>query len=472
MRPTVRRTTRPALLVALIVLATLAATLSVTLFVTPTSGASSSYAPPAKKFAVLALGDSYSSGEGLQDHDGTRCARSPSAYAFVAARDPLLHDYTGPGNVQFLACSGAQSRSVTASEDLPEQIARAVRQGRKYGLITLTIGGNDIGFADVLQGCIKKTYTWFPREKIGCPFTEQQLNARVARLKNRLINTYGTITRQLLAPGGHLAVLGYPSLFEDPARWTQPERAMARCALVRAADVRMLRRVGDRLNATIRAATAPLRDVEFVNVASGFEGHNLCSPDEWINGLHDIVSRGPHHGRIMTAFHPNEAGHQWEGHQLAKAVRLFDWSRYGRKVDAGKPDEICLDPSQKRVCVHTDLLSGSIDFYGMGHGPYAQPSAMYVGSNLVFNKLKWTHWGENVATAYGQTLSNDCQPSCSESTTPVRKRIQIEVSRIATPSRSGAIGGILEYTCARVREVGKAWGSLGPGLDRPVCVLP
>ncbi|WP_181786151.1 SGNH/GDSL hydrolase family protein [Streptomyces phytophilus] len=430
--------------------------------------------PPAKPFRMLVLGDSYSSGEGLIDLAGP-CAQSSYAYGHQAARSRELARYVQHPRVdEFLACTGARSVDKGESHaNLPDQRAAVRAAGKPYGLVAMTIGGNDIGFADVLSDCIFGRFKFervgsFKFKPRGCSTPESELNATVDELGRKLPGLYDDIAEETLEPGGHLAVLGYPQLFEDPGRWKAGKRL---CEFIDADDVAMLRRVGNRLNSTISRAVerTTVPGVEFVDVAPGFVEHNLCGKDEWINGLASIpgyTAQRPRRGvRTNVAMHPNVHGHAYEGELLAREVTTFDWSDYGKTPTVtptpptqgpGEPHEICREASHERVCVHTDILTGSDDAAGLGHGHYAAPRQMFVGSNLVLKGLTWEDWGEATARGRGWTGSTDCEPNCGEGEAD-RQDVEVEVSQLVDTE------DLRVYTCARARKDGEDWGSLGVG---------
>src|SRR5215213_4844548 len=98
--------------------------------------------PPAAAVApsYVALGDSYSSGTGTRSYlaDGTSCQRSTYAYPSLIA---AARGYT----LNFRACSGARIADVTATQ-LPAVTAVT-------SFVTVSVGGNDAGFSDVLTTC-------------------------------------------------------------------------------------------------------------------------------------------------------------------------------------------------------------------------------------------------------------------------------------------------------------------------------
>jgi hypothetical protein len=138
-----------------------------------------------------ALGDSYSSGVGTRVYDPASgaCQRSPLAY-------PRLSAAIQRQQLTFLACSGAATADVRTS-----QIPSVPSDSR---LVTITVGGDDVGFAPVLAAC-----------SAGAPSCETLVADGVAAIQQvlpgRLAATFAEIKAQ--APGANLVVLGYPRVF-------------------------------------------------------------------------------------------------------------------------------------------------------------------------------------------------------------------------------------------------------------------
>lgn len=115
----------------------------------------SSHSTIAKKY--VALGDSYSSGEGVPaydyrtDEDNTNeCHRSVHAYPELLAKDPDLN----LGLSHFTACSGAVAENLqinqTGQYGEPSQFDSL---SDTTEVVTLTMGGNNVGFADYMFVC-------------------------------------------------------------------------------------------------------------------------------------------------------------------------------------------------------------------------------------------------------------------------------------------------------------------------------
>lgn len=93
-----------------------------------------------------AIGDSYSAGIGCGwRFDGdSACARYNFSWPNIINNDERMGNTSR--DFQFLACSGA-----TSPEILENQVSQ-INEGVQ--VITVTAGGNDAGFADVLKACI------------------------------------------------------------------------------------------------------------------------------------------------------------------------------------------------------------------------------------------------------------------------------------------------------------------------------
>lgn len=109
------------------------------LALTGASAAASAQLPAATGY--VALGDSYSSGVGVGSYDSASgsCKRSTKSYPALWA---AAHS---PSSFRFTACSGARTSDVLSSQLTP--------LNSSTGLVSISIGGNDAGFADTMTTC-------------------------------------------------------------------------------------------------------------------------------------------------------------------------------------------------------------------------------------------------------------------------------------------------------------------------------
>ena len=108
----------------------------------------------------LALGDSYSAGNGLTPYlpgtSATGCNQSVSQ-AYPELLFALLRQQDPSASFTFNACSGAQTGeilnyTITPGGKVPPQVSDTVQPS--VGLVTITIGGNDADFAAVVEQCL------------------------------------------------------------------------------------------------------------------------------------------------------------------------------------------------------------------------------------------------------------------------------------------------------------------------------
>jgi lysophospholipase L1-like esterase len=111
----------------------------------------------------VALGDSYASGAGAGSYVDGSCRRSSNAY-------PALRGKEFP-SFKFVACSGATTKSLRSQ-------LRALTPATT--LVTITIGGNDLGFVDVLTTCtLQGDNSCAKRVEKARAFARDQLPARL-----------------------------------------------------------------------------------------------------------------------------------------------------------------------------------------------------------------------------------------------------------------------------------------------------
>ena len=221
--------------------------------------------------AYVALGDSYSSGTGTRAYldDGTSCLRS--VYAF-----PSLVASSKGYALDFRACSGATTGDVSALQ------LSTLGTGTAY--VSVSAGGNDAGFADVLTECAKPSWASNCNGAIdrAVAIIDNQLPARLDGL-------YSAIRSR--APQAKVVAAGYPRVFDgedcNAFTWFSPT------------EQSRLNATADRLNTRLAQAAGRAGFV-FSNPTSAFVGHAVCADVEWLNGLSSPT---------VESYHPNRLGH-------------------------------------------------------------------------------------------------------------------------------------------------------------------
>lgn len=216
-------------------------------------------AAPAHAYRYAALGDSYSAGAGVGGALDP-CGRGVLAY-------PMLVGTAWAGaQTQFLACGGATAASVQTQ-------AAQIRPDTDY--VTLTAGGNDIGFSPLVGSCVQSS-------SLCSMATSMATSIARTTLPARLDATYAAVAKA--APRATILVLGYPRLVAGACSGSRTMTATSGQQLNAVADV-----LRDTIAARTRAAGPRFR---FVDVIGRFAGHELCSAAPW----------------IRDDFHPNSTG--------------------------------------------------------------------------------------------------------------------------------------------------------------------
>ena len=250
---------------------TLAATLS---SVAALVGLSLAAAAPAQAQEAaggyVALGDSYSSGVGAGDYDSDSgdCKRSANAYAQLwnAAHSPSSFDFT--------ACSGAVTQDVIDGQLDPLDDSTS--------LVTISVGGNDAGFADAMVTCVTAGES-------ACIERVQEARDYIqSNLSGQLDAVYDAIRAK--APDAQVVVLGYPRIYELDGDCTVGISEKSRAAVNEAANDL----------STVLSARADAHGFDYGDVRDNFTGHEICSGDEW---LHSVTLP------IGDSYHPTAAGH-------------------------------------------------------------------------------------------------------------------------------------------------------------------
>ncbi|PXX71753.1 GDSL-like lipase/acylhydrolase family protein [Nocardia tenerifensis] len=227
-------------------------------------------APTPAPADYAALGDSYSSGVGTSEYrpDSGSCLRSDFAYPALWAKSHPV------GSFLFAACGGATTQDVRDSQ-------LGVLSDR-VGLVTLTIGGNDAGFARIVSSCI------FPASDAKC---DAAVNEGIAYANNTLPGRLDGLYKEIKtrAPKAKVVVLGYPRLFER-----------ATCPLSFSLHKRdALNHGADELDRVI-AARAQAAGFVYANPVPRFAGHGICGQDPWINALNIAEP--------VESYHPDRDG--------------------------------------------------------------------------------------------------------------------------------------------------------------------
>lgn len=250
--------------------------------------------PPAKA-RYVALGSSFAAGSGfgpIKPDTPQRCGRSTENYAalLAAQMDLALTDVT---------CGGATTAHVLGPwNELPPQID-AVTADTK--LVTVTIGGNDIGYVGYLigQSCKQRGPMKIPGGTLPCLDTEAPGDAEYQRLEADLRALASAVKAR--APQARFAFVQYFPMVPDTLCDAVPLSPTAAEAA---------RAIGSNL-ARITAKVAQESGSIVIPVDTIDEAHMPCGVDPWVTAYPADFKPGD-----AFPWHPTRAGHA----AIAKAL--------------------------------------------------------------------------------------------------------------------------------------------------------
>jgi lysophospholipase L1-like esterase len=229
----------------------------------------------------VALGDSIAAGYGLPaaknaSKQDAACGRSVQAYPAVVAENLNMR-------LNNAACSGATSTDLKASQSsnglsLPGQLDAAFAK-EKPALISLTVGANDVRWTEFILHCYQTD--------CGTPADTQKAEAYLPTLRNNLAGALADINVKSQGKPPRVVVTGYYNLVENTCFALEPN--------VTTEEVKWFKDQTAELNRTIKDTAGNYNFVKYASV--DFKGHDLCSPDSWVQG---IASAG--------ALHPTREG--------------------------------------------------------------------------------------------------------------------------------------------------------------------
>lgn len=349
---------------------------------------------PLSPVSWVSTGDSYASGEGVAGNEGA-CSLTREAYGPAAAQLLRERGIEVP-NDAFAACTGHLVEDMFNAR--PDAAGReslwwwAEKQGAspRVDVVTLSFGGNDVGFPEILKDCLITPDSWvgfvIPISNLtGCDTSEQEIRARIDSLvtplrsdcvggrvdsrhrgnedynctlllddqgtedtiddeRGSLVDFYVKIATEHLTERGVLAVVNYPRLFAPSGEW--PAFSAIMCTGVKRGDADRLGRLAEHLNGRIanavNGANTRLGSERVVLVDRAAEyrqgGHELCgSGDNWLNGI--SAFRGTDRIQHESSFHPNLNGHQGIADIVADRVVEALSANTTRLADAVAPDD-------------------------------------------------------------------------------------------------------------------------------------
>ena len=368
--------------------------------------------------SYLGLGDSYSSGEGAfnyrsgTDTPDNTCHLSVNSYPQLLSRD--VFRASGGHSV---ACSGAVMNDIgSVSPDYKGQVKdgqslhdlessstpqlddfianfspgyipqRLFSRQYQPAVMTVGIGGNDIGFGDILQKCVMP-HVSLNRNGNTC-YSTYESRLEIIQLINRTIPKWIRLYEDLKAdsPESTIYAIGYPSIASETGR-------CGRNVNLNKSELEFAQELVRYLNASIGQA-AQAAGVSYVDITDALIGHRLCEASDAniaVNGLtagNDFGAFGVHIiGR--ESYHPNALGQELMEQAIlrqtgnlparntnqapttsgADTANLLEAPKTGRPVSIVVPDRILTRPLVQSGNATSLRISGTKD--GLAPGtPY------------------------------------------------------------------------------------------------------
>jgi lysophospholipase L1-like esterase len=281
--------------------------------VSATPGARTPASAGAIRGSYVALGDSYTSGPDIPDQTGATagCDQSSSSYPYLVARSLRL-------KLADVSCSSATIASLTTAQPTGDGTnpAQLSALSPATALVTLGIGGNDVGWVAIITRCSEMDLipALIPGNATSGPTPCQDYYASGGTnvIEQRIQSVEGQLRAALTqirnrAPRARLYVVGYPDLFPAAGGGCTGSLALTK------GDAAFLNNEELRFNGMLRHVAQASGD-GYIDTYTPSEDHNACAPSasRWVEPLIPDAPAAP--------LHPNAVGEQGMADAIIAAV--------------------------------------------------------------------------------------------------------------------------------------------------------
>jgi hypothetical protein len=253
--------------------------------------------PPPPPDTYVALGDSFSAGTLIPNQVPPQgCFKSDHSYPRLAAPSIRLPKFVD------VSCSGATTAHMTQAQTLligdpnPPQFDAL---DNMTGLVTLTIGGNDVEYwSTIADACMSTTPAGTPCRDQFVVNGQDTISQRIAATAPKVAAVLDGIHQR--APRAKVFILAYEAIFpESPLTPGGPEGCHPQL-LYAPGDVPYLRAKQKEINAMIQLQAAA-HGATFVDTYAASVGHDACRTPtvRWVE---------PSVPNVGFKLHPNVAG--------------------------------------------------------------------------------------------------------------------------------------------------------------------
>ena len=236
-----------------------------------------------------ALGDSYAAGPLIPlQLPPFGCLKSSNNYAHLAQLTLAYPEFADP------TCSGAETRDMTAPQNVtpgpnPPQFDSLTAD---TALVTLEIGGNDIGFSSIARDCVSPTPQGSPCQDKYVVNGQDEISRRIAETAPKVDAVLKGI--QARSPLARILVVNYSAILPHKGNGCWPQMPIAR------KDVPYLRAKQEELNGML-AQEAAANGAKLVDVYAASVGRDACQLPgiRWVEPVVPVGPAAPLHPNIL-----------------------------------------------------------------------------------------------------------------------------------------------------------------------------
>lgn len=351
---------------------------------------------------VVSLGDSYSSGEGIpafygqekpweqrvydEDWLAHRSVKSWPGLLTFSGVSGTMKNYnvreTNSANCKwyFGASSGAETKHISkqtqekktskrislfktmkTTYQLPKQIDVFNKVSDDVDYVTLTIGGNDMGFADIITTCATgSTYLHFGSGKLKLEKEIDSIWEKFGTTRANIKNVYKDIENRA-GEQAEILVAGYPKLLDKEGKGVLISEKEA--TIVN----QNVTKFNNRIAEIVSECKAEGMQIHFVDVEAEFDqdgGHQAYSDNAWINSIiltkqdQDLEQTG-----FVSAYsiHPNEDGAKAYARCVNAKIKEIENSKVLRKAALRAAEKAEADTAPAPELTETDAIVTIVD---------------------------------------------------------------------------------------------------------------
>lgn len=291
---------------------------------------------------IVSLGDSYASGEGILDFYGqekelTKKVKDPDWLAHRSKKSwsgqlrlpfvkgKMSDHHRKETHWYFVASSGAETKHLSTRQKKPyskrqnllkkyQDVAwldpqlkvfdRLEELGQKADYVTLSIGGNDLGFEEIVRSAMGRSSYIQPNNAVDLIEKALSKFEGTGGLKEKIGKAYKDIEKKA-GKQAQIIVVGYPRLLDGATGVVGLNRE----------EIQAINMGAIKLNIALKSVVGKCQEdkmnIHFVDVVNAFEGHGAYTDQPFINPA-ILVSRSEDLEDFQLAsaysFHPNEKG--------------------------------------------------------------------------------------------------------------------------------------------------------------------